>query len=758
MSQQEDFGGVIGRTFRDSEPWWPELPTAPQDRPNVVVILFDDTGFSHLGCYGSTIATPNIDGLAANGLRFANFHVTALCSPTRASLLTGRNHHTVGMRSISGYDPGYPNMRGAISRNAATMAEILRDENYATFAVGKWHLTPSETCSQAGPFHDWPLQRGFDRFYGFLSGETDQFYPDLVYDNHLIEPPATPEDGYHFTEDIVDHATGFLRDHQSIYPGQPFFLYFALGATHSPHQAPAEYIDQYRGKFDQGWDEVRKEWYARQQELGIIPEGTELAPRNPGVRAWEDYSDNAKRFLATFQEAFAGFLTHTDEQIGRLIGYLDESGQLDNTILLLMADNGASQEGGPQGVSDTARYGQPLLDDVDEAQSRLHEIGGPRSSPNYPWGWAQAGNTPLKWYKQNTHGGGVRVPMIAHWPARITERGGIRRQFHHVSDVLPTILEAVDASAPDEYAGNRQLPISGKSFAYAFSDADAETPKEAQYFEMLGHRGIWVDGWKAVTRHEKNDPWSDDEWELYHVAEDFSESNNVAAEEPEVLRRLIDRWWVEAGRYGVLPLDDRSFQLGGPTQRPGGPHNGLKYRYTPPISHLPGEIAPAIGMGSWTLEADIEREGLGDGVIFARGSVMGGLSLYIKDNRLRFDYNAFTNVTQLVAEVELPDGRCVIGMSMDGEAPSAPGHVTLRLNGERVAEGDIPFLVRGGFGGRGGADVGSDRKSPVTDSYEPPFDFDGTIHTLEVQVTPYPKSGAAYEAAKNAFREMMAQQ
>ena len=758
MSQQEDFGGVIGRTFRDSEPWWPELPTAPQDRPNVVIILFDDTGFSHLGCYGSTIATPNIDGLAANGLRFANFHVTALCSPTRASLLTGRNHHTVGMRSISGYDPGYPNMRGAISRNAATMAEILRDENYATFAVGKWHLTPSETCSQAGPFHDWPLQRGFDRFYGFLSGETDQFYPDLVYDNHLIEPPATPEDGYHFTEDIVDHATGFLRDHQSIYPAQPFFLYFALGATHSPHQAPAEYIDQYRGKFNQGWDEVRKEWYARQLELGIIPEGTELAPRNPGVRAWEDYSDNAKRFLATFQEAFAGFLTHTDEQIGRLIGYLDESGQLDNTILLLMADNGASQEGGPQGVSDTARYGQPLLDDVDEAQSRLHEIGGPRSSPNYPWGWAQAGNTPLKWYKQNTHGGGVRVPMIAHWPARITERGGIRRQFHHVSDVLPTILEAVDASAPDEYAGNRQLPVSGKSFAYAFSDAAAETPKEAQYFEMLGHRGIWVDGWKAVTRHEKNDPWSDDEWELYHVAEDFSESNNVAAEEPEILRRLIDRWWVEAGRYGVLPLDDRSFQLGGPTQRPGGPHNGLKYRYTPPISHLPGEIAPAIGMGSWSLEADIERDGLGDGVIFARGSVMGGLSLYIKDNRLRFDYNAFTNVTQLAAEMELPDGRCAIGMSMDGEAPSAPGHVTLRLNGERVAEGDIPFLVRGGFGGRGGADVGSDRKSPVTDSYEPPFEFDGTIHTLEVQVTPYPKSGAAYEAAKNAFREMMAQQ
>ena len=758
MSQQEEFGGVIGRTFRESEPWWPELPTAPQDRPNVVIILFDDTGFSHLGCYGSTIATPNIDRLAANGLRFTNFHVTALCSPTRASLLTGRNHHAVGMRSISSYDPGYPNMRGAVSRNAATMAEMLRDENYATFAVGKWHLNPSETCSQAGPFHDWPLQRGFDRYYGFLSGETDQFYPDLCYDNHLIDPPRTPEEGYHFTEDIVDQATGFLRDHQSVYPGQPFFLYFALGATHSPHQAPAEYIERYRGQFDQGWDEVRKEWFARQLELGVIPEGTELAPRNAGVKPWDDFSPNMKRFLAAFQEAFAGFLTHTDEQIGRLISYLDDSGQLDNTILILMADNGASQEGGPQGVSDTARYGQPLLDDVDEAQSRLHEIGGPRSSPNYPWGWAQAGNTPLKWYKQNTHGGGVRVPLIVHWPDRITDTGSFRRQFHHVSDVLPTILESVQATAPAEYAGHRQMPVSGTSFAYAFDDPNADTAKEAQYFEMLGHRGIWVDGWKAVTRHQKNDPWGDDEWELYHVAEDFSESNNLAAENPEKLRELVDRWWVEAGRYGVLPLDDRSFQLGGPTQRPGGPHNGLRYRYTPPVSHLPGEIAPPVGMGSWTLEADIERDGLGDGVIFARGSVMGGISFYIKDNRLRVDYNSFTEVTQIVSEIDVPDGRCTIGMSMDGEAPSAPGHVTIRLNGERAAEGDVPFLVRGGFGGRGGADIGSDRKSPVTDSYEAPFEFDGTIHELRLEVTPYPKSGAAYEAARNAFKLLMAQQ
>ena len=342
MTTSDHFQGTIGRTFRDSEPWWPPLQTAPQDRPNVLIILFDDLGFAHLNCYGSTIETPNINRLAAGGLRFTNFHVTPLCSPTRASLLTGRNHHTVGMRSVTQFDSGFPNMRGSIPRSAATMAEVLRDENYATFAIGKWHLTPVDAMGQAGPFHEWPLQRGFDRYYGFLSGETDQFYPELVYDNHLIDPPRRPEAGYHLTEDLADHAIGFLRDHQSIYPQQPFFLYFALGATHAPHQAPQEYIEKYRGKFDAGWDQIRQQWYARQLELGIIPEGTELAPRNRGVEAWDDMSDNARNFAVALQEAFAGFLEHTDAQLGRLFSFLETSGQLDNTIVLLLADNGAS--------------------------------------------------------------------------------------------------------------------------------------------------------------------------------------------------------------------------------------------------------------------------------------------------------------------------------------------------------------------------------------------------------------------------------
>ena len=754
----ERFEGKIGRTFRESEPWWPPLRTAAQDRPNVVVILFDDLGFAHLGCYGSTISTPNIDRLAAGGLRFTNFHVTPLCSPTRASLLTGRNHHTVGMRAIAHFDSGYPHMRSAISQNAATMAEVLRDENYATYAVGKWHLTPLEASSQAGPFEHWPLQRGFDRFYGFLGGETDQFYPELVYDNHHVDPPKRPEEGYHLTEDLADHAVGFLRDQQSVYPGQPFFLYFTPGATHSPHQAPAEYIEKYRGKFDIGWDEIREQWFARQLELGVIPEGTELAPRNPGVKAWAEMTAEARAFACALQEAFAGFLEHADAQVGRLLAYLEESGRLEDTIVILTADNGASQEGGPLGMSDSARLFQPQPDDLEEVQSRLHEIGGPRSSSNYPWGWAQAGNTPLKWYKQNTHGGGVRVPMIVHWPKGLAERGGVRHQFHHVSDVLPTVLETLGAEAPSSYRGRDQLPISGTSFAYALNDAAASTEKEAQYFEMFGHRGIWVDGWKAVAWHRAGREWNDDEWELYHLDDDFSESRNLAEEEPERLRALIDRWWIEAGRHGVLPLDDRRVELAQPIRRAGGPHESLRYRYTPPIGYLPHEVAPATDLGDWTLEAAITREADDEGVIAARGRIHGGFSLYIQGGELCFDYHAYGEGARIRSGARVPAGECVVGAAMSSEGASATGRVTLSIDGAVVAEGEVPLVVDRVLIGHGGTEFGRDGYSPVSDAYEPPFEFGGTIHRVEVVVDPWTEPSAAQEAARQRYRELVARQ
>ena len=566
-----------------------------------------------------------------------------------------------------------------------------------------------------------------------------------------------PEEGYHLTEDLVDHAVEFINDHRSIYPQRPFFLYFALGATHSPHQAPREYIDRYRGAFDQGWDATREEWHARQLEAGVTPPGTQLAPRNRGVRAWDELSPNAQKFMATLQEAFAGFLEHSDAQIGRLVQYLDDSGQLDNTILILLADNGASQEGGPQGVSDTARYGHPHLDDLDEVQTRLEDIGGPRSSPNYPWGWAQAGNTPLKWYKQNTHGGGVRVPMIVHWPERVADGGAFRRQFHHVSDIVPTVLELLGTEAPTQYRGLEQMPVTGTSFAYALEHGDAPPQKTAQYFEMLGHRGIYADGWKAVTHHEKNRSYDDEEWELYHLAEDFSESSDLAQEHPQRLRELVDQWWVEAGRNGVLPLDDRSFQMAG-IRRPGGIHEGHTYRYTPPMSHIPSEVAPRMGMGPWTLTAEIERTSEADeGVIFSRGSISGGgVSLYVRGNRLHFDYSSFGDITVTDSTADLPVGRVTVGVKLHAEAVGAPGTVTFLVGNEEAGSADIPMIMRGSGGN--GVDIGRENLSPVTTSYDAPFAFTGTIHAVELKIDAYPKEGAAYEAAKARFREVMAQQ
>ena len=767
MASSERFGGRIGRTYQDSDPWWPLLPEdAHGPRPNVVVILFDDTGFAQLGCYGSTIDTPNIDALAAKGLRFSNFHVTPLCSPTRASLLTGRNHHAVGMRTVANYhDGGFPNMRGSVSRHAATLAEMLQQEGYATFALGKWHLNPSEENSAAGPYDDWPLQRGFDRYYGFLPGATDQFYPELTYDNHHVDPPARPEDGYHVTEDLVDHAIGFLRDKQSNRPRQPFFMYFSPGAMHEPHQAPPEYIDKYRGHFDAGWDAVRQTYYERQQASGILPPGAELSPRNPGVLPWDDVPKSEQRFGLRLQEAFAGFLEHTDAQIGRLIRYLEEAGELDNTILVLTADNGTSQAAGPTGVmhagmssersasndgrmvaeTDPANPRTLVVDDVDAVD--LDKIGGPQSYTDIPWGWAQVGNTPLRWYKQDVHGGGVRVPLILHWPDRIAA-AGIRHQFHHVSDVLPTVLEMTGLAAPDDYRGLSQMPVTGTSFAYVIDASDDASKKPVQYFECVGHRGIWADGWKAVTRHIPTTPFSDEEWELYHVDEDFSEVHNLSEAEPERLRELIDRWWVEAGRNGVLPLDDRTWVLRGPSKRPGGLHEQLRYHWTPPISRMPSGVAPPLGMGEWALMADVERAGSEtEGVIFAVGSMNGGISVYVQDNRLHVAYNAMTKVTIADSTTELPAGRVQVGARLEADRGDGAGTIVLTVAGEEAGRTKIPSLV-GGVG-RGGADIGFDRLSPVANGYAAPFPFTGTIHSVDLEIQPYPGGGSAPGSIKD---------
>ena len=722
----EDFQGVIGRTFDESKPWWPPAK-GRAGAPNVVLVVLDDTGFSHFGCYGSTIDTPNLDALAAGGLRYTGFHTTALCSPTRACLLTGRNHHAVGMRAISNFDTGFPNMRGAIPRSAATLAEVLRDNGYATFAAGKWHLAPMAECSAAGPFTNWPLQKGFDRYYGFLQGETDQFFPELTHDNHFVDAPGGPEDGYHVSEDIVDRSAGMIRDLTSLVPERPFFLYLAFGAQHSPHQAPQSYLDRWRGRFDAGWDVVREQWFDRQKALGVIPPQTRLAPRNPGVKPWTELSINEQRFACRLQEAFAAMLEHTDHQIGRMIAFLKSVGQWDNTVFVVLSDNGASQEGGATGVLDEMKWFNGVPENVDAAVERLDDIGGPNSHSNIPWGWAQAGNTPLKWYKQNTHGGGVRDPLIVHWPTGLTAAGEIRDQFCHAIDIAPTIMDLVGIAPPAVVAGVPQMPMHGVSLAPTFTDPGASLAREPQYFEMLGHRGIWKDGWKAVTHHKPGQPFDEDRWELYHLAEDFSEYEDLAQKEPERLKELVELWWAEAERHGALPLDDRGpMALFRASMRPGLPSSRHRFVYYPPISHLVSEACPPVARG-WTTEIALEHPaGAADGALVARGSANSGFALYVKAGRLVFDYNEFHRHTRIEAAAPLQPGAHDVTLKVD-RRPDGGGDITLSVDGQAVAHGRIErllFLISSM-----GMDLGRSL-SPVNDDYAAPFVYPGAIHEV----------------------------
>ena len=755
MIQRSHFGGVIGRTAADSTPWWPAPPDLA-DKPNVVVILFDDTGFAHFGCYGSDIDTPNIDRLAAGGLRYTNFHTTALCSPTRASLLTGRNHHSVGMRCISNFDTGYPNMRGRISHDAATVAEVLRDGGYATFALGKWHLCPMIETSMAGPFDDWPLQRGFDRFYGFLQGETDQFHPELTYDNHHLDPPSGRDDGYHLSEDLTDRAIEFIRESKSVRPDRPFFTYLSWGATHSPHQAPDAYLEKYRGRYDEGWDVIRQRWFERQLALGVVPEGTELAPRNRGVKPWTELTEPEQNLAARLQEAFAAFLDHTDAQIGRLIDFLDTIDELDNTIVIVTSDNGASQEGYATGVVDEMRFFNGFPEDVAAAQDRLDDIGGPLSHSNYPWGWAQVGNTPLKWYKQNTFGGGVRDPLVIHWPAKITDRGGLRRQFHHVSDLTPTILAEIGIEQPQTFRGRDQLPVTGVPMGYTFDDSEQPTAKKAQYFEMFGHRGIWADGWKAVTYHRLGKPFDDDVWELYHIDEDFSECNNLADQHPEKLAELVELWWSEAEINGVLPLDDDVTGIAFRARRPGTTHASTRYRFLPPMSRLPNEAAPAIAGRSWQMRATIDRQtGTEQGVLVAWGTANTGLSLYVLDGEAVFDYNLFG--THYTARVELgASGTTTVIVDFDRTDDGA--RIVIGSDGPNSATDsvEVPYVLR--FIGMSGMDVGRDAGSAVTEAYVGPFPFTGGYASLEIDITEELAPTEVYRLDREQVQRALTQQ
>jgi len=735
MSRPSRFEGTIGKTVADSEAWYDDPPHPGSDAPNVVLVLLDDTGFAQFGCYGSDIDTPNVDALAAGGAQFTNFHVTPLCSPTRASLLTGRSQHAVGMRAVSNFRTGFPNQLGHISNHAATVAEVLGSEGYATFCVGKWHLAPMEQCSAAGPFDQWPLGRGFDRFYGFLEGETDQFHPDLVQDNHPIDPPGKPEDGYHVSEDMIDQLIGMISDSKGVRPDRPFFAYVPFGATHAPHQAPASYLEKYKGRYDEGWDVVRQRWFERQLELGVIPAGTELAPRNPGVEAWDDLSENQKRVNCRLQEAFAAFLDHTDDQIGRLIQALRDSGQLDNTIVVVLADNGASQEGGPFGVMHEMKFFNGIFDTADDVIDQIDNIGGPHSHTNYPWGWAQCGNSPFKWYKQNTHEGGVHVPMIMHGPG-VAEAGTKRDQFVNVSDIVPTIYELVGVSAPATFKGLEQFPVTGPSFAPALADSSAPASNTLQYFEMGGSRALVVgdggDLWKAVCKHDKGADYDTEQWELYHLSEDWSECNDLAEVEPERLSGLKQLWWEEAERHGVLPLDDRMIELFGARFRDNSPHPAdRRYVYRPPMSPMPGQAAASIGGSSFDLTARVTREAGQGGVIYATGTENSGLSVFVQNDKLVVDYNAFDDHTILESEIDVPAGSCELVLAIR-RTGGRTGTMAVLVDATLAGSIDLPLFMS--MMSSVGPSVGYDHGSPVSARYEAPFAFEGTLHEVVIQL------------------------
>jgi arylsulfatase len=712
----------------ESEPSWPGETTPPPGTPNVIFCVFDDVGYSDFGCYGSEIETPNIDRLAAGGLRYTNFHTTSLCSPTRASLLTGRNHHAVGMGSLANYDLGFDGYRGAISHEAAMLPEILREQGWNNYAVGKWHLTPMTHTGPAGPFHQWPTQRGFDRFYGFMDGAMNHWEPFLTADNHHIPTPDTP--GYHLTTDIMDNGVRFVTDQQSVAPDTPFFLYMAFGAGHSPHHVPKDMIDGYVARFEKGWDATRIDRLQRQKAMGLVPESTELPPRNPGVPVWDELSAEERRLFVRFQAAYAAMITHTDREIGRMIDALERTGALDNTIFVVMSDNGASQEGSQAGTLHQGRYFERAPMTLDQSIDLVDEIGETQWFNNYPLGWAMAGNTPCKFYKQNTHGGGVRDPLVVHWPAGLPAEaaGTMRHQFHHVSDLTPTILEITDTTLPDTVKGVAQMPLHGTPMTYTFTEPDAPTRKPVQHFEMLGHRGIVADGWKAVTLHHARTSIDDDVWELYNIDDDFSETVDLAESHPDKLSELVTTWWEQADKFKVLPIDERA---GGGTRK----RRPVRAEWTlwPGLERVPSDAGPRLLNTSHTITAHVTvPEGGCEGALIADGDRWGGYAMFIQDEQACFHYHFPLERHEVRAKEPLSPGDHTITWTFT-KTDRLGGRGELAVDGTSVSAVDIPRMLRG-FMPFSGLNVGCDNGAPVGTTYESPFRFTGRLHRVDVRL------------------------
>ena len=741
------FSGQIGRTASESTAAWPVPPRAKDGAPNVMFILLDDVGFAQLGCFGADVRTPTFDRLAAGGLRYRDFHTTAICSPTRSCLLTGRNHHANGVGIIQEMATGFPGYNGSVPRENGFLSETLLQEGYATFAIGKWHLTLASEYASGASKARWPLSRGFERYYGFLGGKTSQWAPTLVSDNHYVDPPNALDESYHLNADLADRAIEFVTDLRAVAPEKPFFLYYCLGAGHSPHHVEREWIEKYRGQFDGGWDAMREEVFARQLEMGIVPPGTQLSPRPDWVPAWDSLSDDERRLYARQMEVYAAFLEQTDHHIGRVIDFLEEIGELDNTLIFLTSDNGASSEGGPFGSFNENLFANRMDPSVEENLAHVDDWGGVRSFPNYSWGWAWAGNTPLKRWKRYLHQGGMSDALIVHWSKGIQAKGEVRGQYAHVIDVVPTVLEALGIEAPDAIGGVTQTPIQGVSFAHTFDRASAPTKKSVQYYEMIGSRAIWKDGWKAVAEQEQGVTLTPEmldaqRWELYHVAEDFSECTDLAAQHPEKLQELIDLWWAEAAKYNVLPLDAR-MQARMAEPKPLAARTSNRYVYYPGGAPMFEYTAVNLKNRSHTITAHVELPAGGaeaqgeavEGVLLAHGSWFAGYALYLQDGRLHYVHNYLGLAEYRVSSAgTLPTGPTTLAFRFR-KTGEHRGIGTLYVNGEPVGEGEIPRTIPGVIETSGeGLCCGYDSGLPVTDQYQAPFRFTGTIKRVVVEV------------------------
>ena len=743
----KQFSGEIKLDIRESTPDWPAfLPDkAPEGAPNVLVVLYDDTGLAAWSPYGGRINMPTMDRLAANGLTYSQWHTTALCSPTRSVFLTGRNHHQNGFASISETAVGFPGYNSHIPRSNATIATVLRDAGWSTFWVGKNHNTPVDAWTMGSSKKDWPLGLGYDRFYGFIGGETNQWFPDLAEDNHYINQPYGPDEGYHLSKDLADKALEFLRDSKQSEPDKPWYLWFCPGANHAPHHAPQEYIDKYKGAFDAGYEAYREWVLPRMIERGILPEGTELTPINPmtegtfspgdAVRPWDSLNDEEKRLFSKMAEVYAGFSEYTDAQVGRIVAYLEESGQLDNTLILYCADNGASGEGSPNGSVNENKFFNGYPDSIEENLALIDQLGGPDAYNHYPTGWAVGFSTPFRMFKRySQYQGGICDPLVIHWPAGITAKGEVRQQYHHCTDIVPTILDCCGVSMPEVVDGHQQTPLPGVSMRYSFDSADEPTRKETQYYEMLGTRGIWHQGWKAAAEHGPVPiglgKFDEDRWQLFHTDEDRSEAHDVAEQNPEKLEELKALWLEEAKKYDVLPLNDLSIMdFRALEYEVAVPPSG-QYTYYPGTSAVPEASAANTINVSYRILAEVEFTPDSRGVIVAHGSRFGGYTLFVKEGKLTYVYN-FLGIPpeQKVVAAAPTSGTHIVGIDFaktrTGEHFEPYGTLRLYVDDDVVAEQEIKTIAsRYSLCGEGLC-IGYDGGDAVSSEYEPKFEFTG---------------------------------